>query len=232
MQPASCCVTLTFESDPVTVERETPRKFIKSLRNAGHKIKYFGAGEYGEKLGRPHYHLCLFGIDFAHDRYHWRTKKGVRYYRSPTLEKHWEHGNCEIGLLTPKAANYTAQYCLKKMYGTAADSHYVRFVNGVETTVSAELTLSSNGIGRTWIAEYYPEVYATDSIVMEGRQFSVPRYYDKYIQKNHPDIWDEIRSQRMEYALNKPVTTWQDDLNAEKARDGKYKNATRTLGTV
>jgi len=34
--------------------------FIKRLRKAGHKIRYFVAGEYGDLRGRAHFHVILF----------------------------------------------------------------------------------------------------------------------------------------------------------------------------
>ena len=57
-------VNLTYRDQSDNSHREiTPRHFqmfMKSLRNAGHKIRYLVAGEYGEGKGRAHFHAILF----------------------------------------------------------------------------------------------------------------------------------------------------------------------------
>ena len=81
---SSCWVTLTYdeihlphsyldEKDGVlyqgykkqgTLSPNQVRLFIMRLRKKMGKIKirYFLCGEYGDKFGRPHYHLCIYGI--------------------------------------------------------------------------------------------------------------------------------------------------------------------------
>ena len=99
--------------------------FLKRLRRAypDAVIRYFGCGEYGEELGRPHYHLCIFGFDFPDKVFH-KMSCGFKLYRSETLNKLWSHGHCLIGALTFESAGYVARYCTKKVTGALADDHY------------------------------------------------------------------------------------------------------------
>src|SRR5690554_6820610 len=60
-----CFITLTY-ADDLNGKRQVSKsdlvKFIKRLRKKINKpIKYFAAGEYGEKKGRAHYHIIILG---------------------------------------------------------------------------------------------------------------------------------------------------------------------------
>jgi hypothetical protein len=60
----TCVVNLTYApredlADKVLEPRHF-QLFIKQLRNAGHKVRYLVAGEYGGKKGRAHFHALLF----------------------------------------------------------------------------------------------------------------------------------------------------------------------------
>ena len=84
--------------------------FMKRLRKAfpEREIRYFYAGEYGRKckhgldlsvvdcplcnVGRPHFHACLFNIEF-NDLEAYQTDGGITNYTSPTLESIWGAGS-------------------------------------------------------------------------------------------------------------------------------------------
>ena len=61
-------VTLTYDESHLPedggLNHGHVQKFLKLLRKkvAPAKVRYFVVGEYGEKSGRPHYHLALFGF--------------------------------------------------------------------------------------------------------------------------------------------------------------------------
>ena len=42
------------------------KKFMKRLRKRfkGKRIRFYMCGEYGEQFDRPHFHACIFGVDF------------------------------------------------------------------------------------------------------------------------------------------------------------------------
>ena len=90
-------ITLTYEKNPITLQKRDLQLFFKRLRKAllGVKIKYFAVGEYGTQRWRPHYHAIIFGYDFP-DKYLWsKSKRGNVIYRSNLLEKVWTFGNSQ-----------------------------------------------------------------------------------------------------------------------------------------
>lgn len=161
--------------------------FLKRLRKEQEargfsKIRYYLVGEYGDKSGRPHYHAALFGEDFSDDRYEWRTTGANKLYRSSRLERLWPHGNAEIGQLTFESAAYVARYIMKKINGPMALEHYKRTDhNGSNYWLTPEFNVMSRrpGIGKEWIDKYGTDVYPHDYVIMNGKQFKPPRYYDK-----------------------------------------------------
>jgi len=97
-------VTLTYnpENEP---EGETlvPRDltlFMKLYRQAIHprKIRYFNVGEYGNKNGRPHYHLMIFNGCLED---------------LPIIEKCWKKGFCQVSWFTEARASYLCKYVVK-----------------------------------------------------------------------------------------------------------------------
>lgn len=55
-------LTLTYAKDPGSLEPLHLKAFMKALRKrvAPTIVRFYGVGEYGEKHGRPHYHVALF----------------------------------------------------------------------------------------------------------------------------------------------------------------------------
>ena len=102
------------------------QKFMKRLRKAysGRIIRFYMAGEYGEQFGRPHFHACLFGVDFSDKIPFKKTPSGSVIYTSKILEKLWPYGFSSVGNVDFQSAAYVARYIMKKITGAAADSHY------------------------------------------------------------------------------------------------------------
>lgn len=108
---SSLFVTLTYDPEhcPIsengfmTLDKSDVQKFMKRLRKispSGKKIRYYAAGEYGEKFSRPHYHMILFDAD----------KELVR--KAWSLEKK-EIGDVHIGEASGAAIAYTLKYIHK-----------------------------------------------------------------------------------------------------------------------
>lgn len=180
MHKFNSVVTLTYAPEHLpedgSLNHEDFALFMKRLRKNNpykEKISYYMCGEYGEKLERPHYHAVLFGIDFYEDRYLWRNQKGVKYYRSPLLEKCWKLGNCELSDFSYKGAAYVARYISKKITGKQAEDHY-----GEKSPEYNQASLKP-AIGKKWFERYRKEVFPADSIIVEGKQYPVPTYYDR-----------------------------------------------------
>lgn len=228
MHERNCVVTLTYAENPISLRREDTQVFFKAMRKRGLKFRYFGCGEYGEKLSRPHWHIILFGLDFP-DKYLWKDTGKSRQYRSPTLEKYWPHGHATIGNFSNKAALYTAGYVQKKINGKMAADHYVDKETG--EVLKPEMTLASlkPAIGFEWIRHHWEEVYPHDFVVIDGKERSVPAYYDRWLEKYRPHIWEAVREKRREYAVRQVVLDEEREAQAAKARDLNYKRLRRNL---
>lgn len=217
MHVDSCFLTLTYAVNPVALCRKDVSVFFKSLRNAGKKFRYFGCGEYGDETLRPHYHIILFGLDF-HDKYPWeKSPRGNVLYRSPTLEKHWPQGHAKIGVVTAESARYTAGYTFKKLSGRAADEAdpdtglrpYDRLLpDGSCLEVPKEMLFCSKrpAIGLEWFLKYGREVYPADRVVMNGKEYKPPKYYDKLLKEYAPHVWEEVAAARVAHVTANEIT--------------------------
>jgi hypothetical protein len=202
-------ITLTYDDNHLpqhgSLNIADFQKFMKRLREhyEPKKIRFFHCGEYGEKLQRPHYHACLFGHDFE-DKYPWRESRGNTLYRSPTLEKLWPFGMCEIGELNYKSAAYVARYVMKKVTGKGAEEHYEYLdeTTGALYNIQPEYATMSRkpGLGQDWYNQYKRDLYPDDFVVINGRQAKIPRYYDKLFEREHPEEMKEIKKRREQFA--------------------------------
>jgi len=203
MSEKSCFLTLTYRDDELQWGNNAPslyprhlELFWKRLRKTyGTKITYFACGEYGTKGSRPHYHACVFGHDFDDKRFV-LTENGNNYYSSHKLDALWSHGDCIIGDVTAASAAYVARYILghKKLKD---DNWYEK--QGVEPEF---LRMSRNpAIGKRWIQRYKNDVYTIDglkdSVIVDGKKNRPPRYYDKYLEKNHKDASYLVKMSRV-----------------------------------
>jgi len=89
-------------SQPGTLSKSDLTRFFKRLRKVG-TFRYYAVGEYGEKLGRPHYHALLFGSDFTTEE----------------LMECWKHGHVHQGDVTAASIAYCVEYLIK--YRTKKD---------------------------------------------------------------------------------------------------------------
>lgn len=212
----NCWLTLTYADNPIALSRRDIQLFFKSLRNAGRKFRYFGCGEYGDKELRPHYHIVLFGTMF-HDMYPWEKSNGSLLYRSEQLEKHWPHGNSRIGWVTAETARYTAGYTFKKLSGPAADEadpesglrpYDRQLPDGTVFEVPKEMLFCSKrpAIGLEWFLKYGREVYPSDKVVMNGREYKPPKYYDKLLKEYAPHVWEQVAAARVAHVTDNEIT--------------------------
>jgi hypothetical protein len=190
----SSFLTMTYAHhhlpDGMSLDHRDVQLFFKRLRKhlGDKRVKYFVAGEYGEKLKRPHYHAILFGHWFPDAERFLLSESGHWLYRSDVLDRIWGKGHCQIGSVSHESAQYVAKYCLKKVTGSMAKEHY--------GSRKPEYATMSNGIGFEWIQKYVDEVYAHDEVIVNGHSVKPPRYYDKYLEKVDPEKFEEVKSAR------------------------------------
>ena len=117
-------------------------------------------GEYGEKFTRPHYHACLFGLDFP-DKELIKEEEGILLFSSVILEKIWGKGICSVGEMTFETAAYCARYIAKKVTGDQAEDHYTTTnpLTGDIIRLQEEYNTMSRrpGIAKDWYDKYTSE---------------------------------------------------------------------------
>lgn len=115
-------VTLTYADDKITsLDPEHLQSFLKRFRSAISpvKVRFYAVGEYGDKTGRPHYHLALYGwgpCSFGRSRY--SKLNSTCCVVCETIRAAWGHGHIYLGELEIKSAMYIAGYMIKKMTRT------------------------------------------------------------------------------------------------------------------
>lgn len=108
-------VTLTYSPEKLYSFELIPShlsSFVKRLRTYAErlgfdgKIRFYGVGEYGEKKGRPHFHVILFGLP-------------PRFWQA--IRDAWRGSIVDIQIprSSEAVASYVAGYVVKKLYTQA-----------------------------------------------------------------------------------------------------------------
>ena len=229
-------LTLTYDDKHLPTNGDLDARaltlFIKRLRkrrssdsgairsDSGANIRYIACGEYGTTTQRPHYHALLFNCAFPE-----KTKVGKDLYEADILKELWPFGGHTFGTATPAAANYIAQYTLKKQRSnTLGLGHYNnRYVDnegyidsdGVwhpalrpahnRAPPQAFIRMSLKpAIGTEWLKEY-----ATDLqhgyLVENGRKFAIPRTYRTKIKDTNPQLAEDIEIRTYQHRKTLPI---------------------------
>jgi hypothetical protein len=212
MHNENCFITLTYNNENLpedrSIHKSEMQKFIKKLRRKVEpvKIRYFGCGEYGKfnkitkELGRPHYHICLFGYDFA-DKEVWSYRRRTKghndmLYISPMLQKVWKKGFSTIGEVTMESAGYVARYCTKKITGDPAPKYYGDKQQEFALMSRGQKKDGKGGIGKPWFEKYNTDCYPKDFIVINGKKHKPPRYYDSLLRRSKPELFEMVQERR------------------------------------
>lgn len=238
-------ITLTYDNQHLPPDAGLHYKhfqnFMKRLRETYRRrkdtrtIRFYMCGEYGENMGRPHYHAILFNVGFR-DKLYFKTNGGFKLYTSRQLNQLWTLGqNNLIGEVSLESAGYVARYCTKLITGDQAKDHYALYnkETGEIHNRTPEFAKASNrpGIGAPWLLKHLQDVYPSDQVITNGRPSKPPRYYDTILKRvQQDDILGYVEAKR--YAKNlgkaKDNTTdrMQDKEHVQRARFAQFK---RTL---
>lgn len=208
----NCFITLTYRDEELkygstqaTLCKDDLQRFWKRLRKEVKDVRYFAAGEYGERGGRPHYHACLFGCDFP-DKTLFRFKEGADLYHSDMLDRVWGHGHTSVGALTFSSAAYVARYILDKRLGKEADYYDRQGIEPEYVVMSRGGRGGKGGIGQSWFKKYASDIYPADRVVQTGgTQSRPPRYYDELRKKDFPEEIRALKVARMEAQEKVPI---------------------------
>ena len=175
------------------------QNFMKRVRKrVGPGLRFFMCGEYGDKYLRPHYHALFFNYPYEDLVKCEETPFGT-LYQSADLLSDWRLGRCVVGAVTLRSASYVARYCLKKVTGEKAEDHY-------KGRLPEYNDMSRRpGIGRDWWNKY--RKLESDYVVMDGRKFASPRYYDKLMEEEFPYVMRDLKAKRAELGYER-VENW------------------------
>lgn len=165
-----------------------------------HPLRFYMAGEYGERHGRPHYHALIFGLDFADKKYLQRTPSGGVLYTSATLKTLWPHGYSSIGELTFETAAYVSRYVMKKINGNKVKKNErIDASTGeiLQQTKEYNCMSRAGGIGIEWLRKYHTDLHNNGKVLINGHEANQPRYYDKFIKRLDPLLHERHKLARL-----------------------------------
>ena len=216
-------VTATYSPENLpqggTLVADDMSAFIKRLRRKVEptKIRFFGIGEYGEQLGRSHYHFIIFGLPLP-DKILKYTKQnpfvnydlqsllgtpevfGVPYYQSDLLDESWQSGIIEATEVSEATMQYVAKYHVEKVTGDQAADEYTYHDPLTDQIIELEhptARMSRNpGLGKKWLEKNYKTIYPEGVIKKGPSIFSPPTYYDKWYEQTHPEEYEALKHRR------------------------------------
>lgn len=207
----NCFITLTYDDEHLPGNRSLDHRvfqlFMKKLRKRfGANIRFYMAGEYGDKFRRPHYHALLFNHDFP-DKELFTVRNGNRLYTSAELQALWPNGFSSVGDVSFDSAAYVARYVMKKITGEKAVDHYVDHDTGEllkpEYSVMSKgrKAIGTGGIGKGWYDKFKGDVFPSDEYVVRGVISRPPRYYDNLFQLEDDGEFDLLKARRRAKAV-------------------------------
>ena len=235
--PQSHFITLTYRDSELpegsVVKRDDLRLFFRRWQNfAGHKIRQFSVGEYGDRItpdtpyGRPHYHVLAFGPELERD-YSTTTSDGQRLFHSHDLDRLWSKGTATLDPVTMQSCRYVAGYVQKKAH---ADDRFTGPLVETPNEATGEIKVHAPhpefrmmsrhpGLGKNWIAANYKRVYPVDQVVIDGQEYPPPTFYDRWLREHHPGLHAEVQRTRLDRRREAEMEWPADRVQARKYRD-------------
>lgn len=198
MHEQNSFITLTYQDAPPCLNKRDLQLFLKRLRRSN-RLRYFAVGELGERTKRPHYHAIVFGQDFLGGA----TQINDDLYTNPVLSEIWGQGFVSVGRVTIESCMYVAGYTQKKL--------------GDKNTFN---TMSRRpGIGSDWLKKYKENVTRTGTIVVQGKEYPIPKRYMEW----YPDDFETIKNERRAFFQNETPDEAFHRRKALPAREVNYK---------
>lgn len=228
MHKQACFITLTYDPKnlPEHEELQLPdlQKFLKRYRfHIDLPIRYLASGEYGEKRGRPHYHLIIFGHDFDDKVRVENTQQGHAQYTSPTLSRLWPVGRATISEVNTTTISYVCGYATKKKRGNRYDwkkdpcnwlfdletgeQLYVENKDGdLEPKCKKQefITMSKRpGIGYEYFKKYLSDIFPSLEVVIGSppKRFAVPPYFLRKLCDEDPEFGERMKERKRELGI-------------------------------
>lgn len=201
------------------------RYAIKSTYNV--EFRHLSCGEYGERRGRPHYHMLIFGFNFP-DKYVFKreAKYGniITYYRSPFLESQWhlphcdeQAGYCVIGNVNYETCAYVSRYVLKKQHKSTYGDKQPEFLS----------VSRMPGLGNEYCTKYLDTIFSNGFIQLpSGFKAPVPRYYESICEKLNPELYWNYKFEKYTSMREKMLQNFYNASNPDAARYETLKELT------
>lgn len=208
-------VTLTYDDAHLppfgSLCKKDMQDYLKVLRiNIKRKapvyrgFKYIACGEYGDKFGRPHYHLVFLGL----------ANEVIN-----TFADKWFFGLSDVKPLTAGGIRYVLKYCLKQVGGRLKDEMYTQ--NGLQ----APFITRSCRLGEAWLLDNLDVISGANFMYQfMGRQVSLPSYLRKKIDTRRFYDVDGLLVERAKVAREQGFSDLY-DYDAEFARRMELKLA-------
>lgn len=201
-------------------------------------IRYFLAGEYGDRTLRPHYHAIMLNCPLPDLRLIGYNELNMPLFTSDLMTETWGFGHVTIGRMTWQTAAYVARYTLKKANGQT-DEQYEQLGLTPEYTVMSR----KPGIGYQYLIDHGDDIYRDDEVVLPAISKDKPnvqrppKYFDRVFQEIDPETVAKVKSRRAEVAqimqAEKLANTDLDEAAyltlAEKATSERVKKLIRDL---
>jgi hypothetical protein len=176
--------------------------FIKRVRfhREPDVIRYMLRGEYGEQKGRPHFHFLFFNLRLDDLKiYSGKPGQSDALWVSPWLQDVWGMGTVKVAPVNASTAQYTAAY-LDKLILSPRDAGAVDLSTG-EIVPPFNRYSTRPGLGAGYYDRYGDELWAHDSMVVDGAIVGLPRYYDKLMERDDPAGFAVLKAARLARAM-------------------------------
>lgn len=200
----NCFLTVTYCDDKLplnflrtpTLMRSDLDGLVKRVRSLYPEkdIRYLASGEYSSK-GRPHYHICFFGLsieDFVnHTNHYHNTSNGV------VLEDFvsWKKGGCLVAPFDVKTAFYVAKYLVKS--GKSKDDY-------AKINIEPEFISQSRrpALGKRYAMLNKNRLLKDGFIRCKGQKFKIPRYFVDSILNDGSDEYQDFKERLNSKAID------------------------------
>lgn len=149
-------VTLTYDDEHVGMNELDHRDwqlYMKRVRKSlgDIKVKYYMCGEYGEEMGRRHFHAIMMFYDVPED-----------FDLRETITGSWSCGFVSVGSVTPRSVRYCLNYMEKE------------FKNKDHKVVPYQKM--SQGLGDRYFNDQKHNLGKLGYLSYEGKKYDIPRY--------------------------------------------------------
>ena len=175
-------VTLTYAPEHLpaygSLSPTDLQAFLKRLRRKlDYRIRFYACGEYGDKFGRAHYHLIIFGL---------------KYVDAPKVYEAWKKGRVEVEkTMSEKAFKYVAGYVNKKI---GRQKEWLEKYPNLKPMFQR----CSLGLGLRFVLEKVP--HYTSTLIVGGKH----RYIGRYLRNKLAEkfgILEKVKEEGLKIAI-------------------------------